>query len=107
MKAGALRERITIERFAGRTTNDLGEIVETWATLREMRAQLVEQIAEEKAEASGVAASASVTFRMRYVAGLTVADRVRHAGRVLDIAEIRELGRRGGQEVRCTVRGLA
>jgi len=107
MKAGALRERLTIERFAGRETNDLGEVAETWTTLREMRAQLVEQIAGESSEASGVAASASLTFRMRFVAGLTVADRVRHAGRVLDIAEIRELGRRGGQEIRCTVRGLA
>lgn len=107
MKAGALRERITIERFAGRMANDLGEVAETWSTLRALRAQLVEQIAGETAEASGVAASTSITFRTRYVAGLTVADRVRHADRVLDIVEVRELGRRGGHEIRCTVRGLA
>lgn len=107
MKAGALPERLTIERFAGTGRNDLGEAVETWTALRQMRAQLAEQTDGESAEGAGDVAATNLTFRMRYVAGVTVADRIAYAGRAFDILEIRELGRRGGLEIRCTARGLS
>ncbi|WP_020187102.1 head-tail adaptor protein [Methylopila sp. 73B] len=107
MRAGALRERLTIQCLAGVVTNDLGETAEQWETVKAMRGQLVEQTASESVEASGVAAVTSLVFRMRFLPGLTVAHRIVHEGRTLDVVEIKELGRRGGHEVRCTVRGLS
>lgn len=53
----------------------------------------------------GASSEAAIVFRTRYPDGFTLADRVVYAGRIHDIKELKELGRRQGLQIRTTTRG--
>jgi head-tail adaptor len=95
----ARRCLITVERST-EAANEFGGVAETWATVATVRAWIVDQGVVEADEAAGVAAPASVTLRLRPVAGLATADRITLAGRAHEIVELRDLGR-VGVEIRC------
>lgn len=99
MRSGKLDKLITLQRFTS-TVDDFGTPVETWADLAELRAQVVQATSEEFIRA-GAESETVIIFRTRFLDGVTTADRVAFAGAAYDIKETKEIGRRGGLEIRC------
>lgn len=102
IKAGKLDRQITIVREA-ETVAASGAVSKDWAPVTTTRAELVQRRADEYLTGFGEAEAGGVVFRLRYLAGISAADRVVFDGVSYDIDEIAELGRRRGLELRCTV----
>lgn len=103
MRAGTLDRRITIERVTT-TRNATGGLVETWAPLVFLRAQVVSLSTGEFVRTYGEAPEGLAIFRTRYLAGLTTADRIVYAGHTFELKEVKEVGRRKGLELRAVAR---
>lgn len=101
MRAGSLDRVITVQRQAD-TVNDYGQVVSSWGSIATLRAQLVQSSTAEFMKGFGAGTETAVVFRCRFLAGVTAADRVAYDGRIFNIVEIKELGRREGLELRCT-----
>jgi SPP1 family predicted phage head-tail adaptor len=101
MRAGDLDERITIQRSTTVIAPD-GSPIQTWAPLATVWAKVDQQGGREFFSAPQVLSERKVVFRMRWLAGLTVLDRVVHEGAVHDIEEVRRLGRKEGLELHTT-----
>lgn len=99
MRAGKLDRTITIQRFAA-TVDELGTPVQTWTDLATVRAQLVQQNTEEFIRGFGASDETAVIFRIRWLDGVTNADRIVYAGQNHNIKETKEIGRRRGLELR-------
>lgn len=99
MRAGRLDRQITIQRST-HSVNEYGTPVFAWVDVATLRAQLVEGRAEEFLAGGGATDKTLAVFRIRYLAGVTNADRVIHAGQVFNIREVKEIGRRKGLELR-------
>ena len=69
-----------------------------------VRAELVETATEEIIMAHGADAPTATVFRLRYIEGVTVADRVIFEGVVHDLKGATEIGRRRGLELRTVAR---
>ncbi|WP_242217272.1 phage head closure protein [Shinella zoogloeoides] len=104
MRAGKLDKTITIER-RGEIVDDFGTVTEGWASLATVRAQVIQQGTEEFLQNAGTDAQTAIVFRIRRLSDLTTADRVSYGGRAFDVKEIKELGRRGGLDLRCVAGG--
>lgn len=105
MRAGKLDRIITIERPTS-TVDDFGAVTEIWETITGVRAQLIEASTEEFMRGFGASSESVTVFRVRYMGGVTLADRVIYDGRAFDLKEVKELGRRAGLELRCTASGV-
>ena len=103
MRAGKLNETLTIERSTI-AVDDYGAPQETWATHATVRAQRVKLTFEEFAKAYGTASEALTVFRIRWLADISLADRVKLGSVVYDLKAIEVLGRREGLELRCIAR---
>lgn len=101
LRAGRLDRQIIIERKV-ETIAASGAVSKTWATVATIRAELVQRSTDEYLTGFGEAETGSVVFRIRYLAGITTADRVTFDGVAYDIDEIAELGRKRGLELRCS-----
>ena len=99
MQAGKLSSTITIQ-LQTETVTASGGVVKTWADLDTVRAEVVQQTATEFLTGYGEAEDGTIIFRVRFRPGITTADRVSYAGRVYDLKEIKEIGRRRGLELR-------
>nr|WP_313010700.1 phage head closure protein [Brucella intermedia] len=99
MRAGKLDRKITIERKT-KTKTPTGGIVESWLDVATMRAEIVQQSATEFLTGYGEAENGSIVFRLRYLGGITTADRVTYNGTAYNLKEIKELGRHRGLELR-------
>ncbi|MFE3837542.1 phage head closure protein [Pseudogemmobacter sonorensis] len=106
MRAGKLTKTITLQR-ATIAVDQYGTPTEGWADLATVRAQIVQASTEEFMRNFGTRTEVAVVFRIRFMDGITPADRVTHGGRVYDLKEIKELGRREGLELRCIAKGAA
>lgn len=104
MRAGKLTSTITIER-ASTTVDAYGVPQETWTTFATVRAQVITSTTEEFMRTFGASSEAAIVFRVRFLAGLTLADRITFKGRAYNLVEIKELGRRAGLDLRCTATG--
>ncbi|WP_412033152.1 phage head closure protein [Nitratireductor aquimarinus] len=102
MQAGKLDRKICIERLT-ETVSATGAISNTWTTFTIARAQIVTQSATEFLAGFGEAESGTIVFRIRYLAGITTADRITYAGQLYDLKEVTEIGRRRGLELRAVV----
>ncbi|WP_332712617.1 phage head closure protein [Pelagibacterium mangrovi] len=100
MRAGKLTHTITIQRFTS-TVDEYGTVVEDWTTLATVKTEIIQASTTEFLRSFGTSEEPAIIFRIRHKRGITLADRVMHGGNVLDIKEIRELGRRAGLELRC------
>lgn len=98
IRAGKLDRQITIERQT-ETVAVSGAVSKDWAVTATVRAELVQQSAEEFLSGFGEADKGGAVFRIRYMAGITTADRVGYDGAVYDINEVTELGRRRALEL--------
>lgn len=99
LRAGKLDREIIITRLS-ETVSDSGNVVKSWTPLHTVRAEKVELTAAENLEAFGNVAAGQVVFRLRYVDGITPADRILFDGVNFDIESVTELGRRHGLELR-------
>lgn len=99
MRAGKLDRTIVIER-ATTTVDEYGTPAEGWTTVATVRAQRVKLTTEEFIRAFGSASEAVAVFRIRYVDGLTTADRITCDGETYDLKGIEPIGRRQGLELR-------
>lgn len=84
MRAGELRERITIQQ-ATATRDAIGGEVEAWTTYAEMYAAIEPLSGRELFAAKQVAGEVSHRVRIRYHAGIVPKMRALHGARVLDI----------------------
>jgi head-tail adaptor len=105
MRAGNLDRQIEITRTTTTANPDEPWIPgdETTVTVATARAQLVQQSTEEFLRNFGEQQVAAVIFRIRYIAGIVLTDRVVYAGATYDLEEIKEIGRRKGLELRAKV----
>lgn len=99
MRAGKLDRTITIERKT-EAVADSGAVVNVWTTIATVRAEIVTASADEFLTGFGEAESGTIVFRIRYLADITTADRVSYAGKIHDLKDITEIGRRRGLELR-------
>ena len=103
MPAGARDRRISIER---KTTvkDELGDPVETWSELAPRWAHVKHQGGREFLSAGAERIEARAVFTIRYLDGLSRADRVNYGGTIYDIEAINELGRRHEQQIMAVAR---
>lgn len=98
MRPGTMDRIITIQR---RTVEDdgYGGEIETWSNLATVFAEVRQQGGREFLAADQIQADKRVVFYLRWLAGLTVLDRVEHEGALHNIQEVREIGRADGVEL--------
>ncbi|MDW4548838.1 head-tail adaptor protein [Defluviimonas sp. D31] len=103
MRAGTLDRFISIERLTENVAAS-GAVSTTWTEIAAVRAELVQQSETEALTGFGEGETTSVIFRIRYLPGMTLADRVIYAGSAYGLQEIAEIGRRRGLELRAARR---
>lgn len=90
MKAGALDQRIVIERLVegydelGQPINDWLPIVTTWAHVEPL-------VGREYLAAAALVAEVTARIRMRYRPGITAADRIIHGGTTYGITSVADV----------------
>ena len=101
MRAGNLDKVILIQRQS--TGLDLyGVPIPVWTTIATIRAQLLTPMTTHDNEgARGHVTDATVTFRMRWIAGIGLENRISYDGRTFTIRQIIEIGRRVGLDLMC------
>jgi len=104
MRAGDLDRRITIERFTETQAPD-GSPIQTWEPLATVWAKVDQQGGQEFFASVQEVSERKVVFRIRWIEGLTVLDRVMLDGAEHDIHEVRRLGRKEGVELHTTAAG--
>ncbi|MCB1522490.1 MAG: phage head closure protein [Rhodoblastus sp.] len=102
LRSGAFDRVVTIERMTT-TVDDYGAPQQAWVPVIAVHAQLIQATAKEFIRDFGAASVATCIFRIRYVAGITLADRVVYDGGDYHIKEVAEIGRRRGLELRCVL----
>ena len=102
MRAGKLDRLIIIERPTENVAPS-GAVSTGWAQIAVVRAELVQRTADEFLTGFGEAETGSAVFRIRYMDGITTADRVVFDGGTYDIDEIAEIGRRRALELRTVI----
>lgn len=103
MRAGKLDRRVTIQR-ATTASNSFNEPIETWADVATVWGQQRPNRGNERFAAQEVAGSAVMTFQIRYRSDVTVKDRLSYDGRLWNILDVRELGRREATEIDAVAR---
>lgn len=108
MRAGRMDRRVAIHQ-AEITQSDSGQETRTWSTLTTVWAEKVENRGQERFAAQQLVGHAVKTFRLRWSSAiaseLTNEHRISFDGRLFDITDIRELGRREGIEIDCYASG--
>ena len=100
LRAGQLDRTVTIEG-ASDAIDANGTPIQTWTTLASVRAQLLEMSSTDYMRAQGASFEKVVIFRIRWLPGVTLENRVLYNGDRYLIKDIKELGRKVGLELRC------
>jgi len=88
MMPSDLTQRVTIERLADAGQDDYGQPIESWLTVGIVWAAVEPQAGREFVAAGALQAELIVKVRIRYLAGITSADRVTHDGRTYNITAV-------------------
>jgi SPP1 family predicted phage head-tail adaptor len=100
MRAGNLDRVIQIERSS--TALDLyGVPFTAWTTFATMRAQKLENAISDREGARGDTTDNVITFRMRWIDGVTLEHRVSYQDQPFKITTIKEIGRGIGLDLQC------
>lgn len=102
MKASPLDRIVTIERETVTGEDPFGSPIVEWSAWAAVPAQVVTQSGREYVAAAAVQNEARVLFRMRWLDGVSVQDRVHYDGTLHNIEAVKELGRREGTELHTT-----
>lgn len=100
IRSGKLTHVITIES-AATTVNAAGTPSQSWSVLATLRAEKLEQSAEEFLRNPGETTVETLIFRTRFFNGLTDEDRVSFNGLPFDIQKVVTIGRDRGLEIHC------
>lgn len=99
MQAGKLQQPIELQR----QTEVFGPgrmVVKTWTTYARGKAELRQAGVSEFLTTYGEGVSNNAVFLIRWLPGVTLTDRIIHAGKVWHIVAIAEIGRKKGLELR-------
>lgn len=107
MRAGRLDRRIRIFKYGPGEDDGWGNPAPGFTLQGTYRAEIIQGSSEEFFRAGGVAEVQSILFRVRYLDGISTADRVAFEGAYFNILETKEIGRRKGLEIRCVSTGEA
>jgi SPP1 family predicted phage head-tail adaptor len=100
MRAGNLDRVIEIQSRS--TGPDVyGTPIDVWTTFATMRAQKRENAINDREGARGDTTDTVITFRMRWLDGVTLDNRVSYQGHAFTIRQIKEIGRRVGLDITC------
>ena len=99
MRAGKLDRKITIQ-WKSDNVSAAGNVASTWTDFDTVRAELVQPSVSETLTGYGEADMNNVVFRIRYKAGISTAFRILFDGKLFNIKEIVEIGRKRGLELR-------
>ena len=100
MRSGNLDRVIRIERRT--TALDLwGKPIDTWTLVATVRAQKLENAVNDREGARGDTTDNVITFRMRWLYGVTLDNRVTYQDQQFKIMTIKEISRRVGLDVTC------
>ncbi|WP_236019339.1 phage head closure protein [Fuscibacter oryzae] len=99
MQAGKLQQPIELQHLS-ETVSASGHAVQTWATYASGRAELRQAGVSEFLTTYGEGVTNNAVFVIRWIPGVTVADRIVHAGKAWNIVAVAEIGRRKGLELR-------
>lgn len=99
--AGAFDRRVDIERLTQLRDAGTNAVVESWAVfLPGVPASVRQAPGREFLEANQITSERRAVFTIRYT-DVTVIDRVSYEGRLYNISDVRELGRRRFLELQC------
>lgn len=90
MKAGALDQRIVIERLV-EGYDELGQPINTWLPIVQTWAHVQPLVGREYLAAGALLSEVTARVRMRYRPGITAADRVIHDGKVYGITSVADV----------------
>ena len=96
MRAGLLRERVTIESVT-ETRDAFGGVVQSWSTFATVWARVVSAKGDEAIRAAAEQAQHAVRFQLRWLDGVTPAMRLAWDGRTYDIRDVDESLRHRGE----------
>lgn len=99
MQAGKLQQPIDLLRMA-EAIRPSGAAVQTWTTYASGRAEIRQAGVSEFLTTYGEGVTNNAVFLIRWIPGVSVADRIMHAGKVWNIVALAEIGRRRGLELR-------
>lgn len=100
MRSGKLDRTITFQRKA-ETVSPTGTVTNAWTDFATVRAELLRAALGDQATSAGEGQGETIAFRLRYVPGVSVADRVLFDGQSYGIKSIQEFGRRRILEITC------
>lgn len=93
MRAGQLRKKVTIERYAT-ARGSYGEEVETWSTLLAVWAAIEPISGSEGIQGGALDAKVTHLITMRHT-DITQADRITWSSRTFNISRVLDIGERG------------
>lgn len=99
MQAGKLQHSVELQRM----TEELGPgrvPVQTWSIYAIVRAEIRQAGISEFLTTYGEGVSNNAVFLIRWIPGVSVADRIVHGGKAWNIVAIAEIGRKQGLELR-------
>lgn len=100
MRAGNLDRVIQIEREL--TALDIyGAPIRAWTAFAAVRAQVLQFAIDDREGARGNTTDKTITFRMRFLDGVTIDNRVAYQDQTYAIRQIKEIGRRVGLDIVC------
>jgi SPP1 family predicted phage head-tail adaptor len=100
MRAGTLDRVIEIQ--SGYSEIDYrGVPIDTWTTIATMRAQVLQIATDDREDARGHTSDKTITFRTRWLDGVTLENRIIYQGNQFAIRQIKEIGRRVGLDITC------
>lgn len=101
MKSGKMRHVIRLQE-AGTTLTPAGTPVQTWTTIATLRAELVQQSAQEFLNAQGATGEALAVFRIRTLSVVLLSWRLLLGAEAFNIRDVVVIERGRGLELRCT-----
>src|SRR3954447_24189963 len=93
MRAGNLDRVIEIQRRS--TGLDLyGTVIDVWITFATMRAEVLQFATDDREGERGNTTDTMITFRTRWLDGVTLDNRVSYEGAAFTMRQVKEIGRR-------------
>jgi head-tail adaptor len=105
MRSGKLDRRLQIERQEEglEAIDEFGRVTLRHQPVVLVRAELLEHLAQESTRPPGASTEITLAFRMRYRPCIRPGDRARYCDQVLEIREVKDIGRRKVLEIVCKV----
>jgi head-tail adaptor len=101
MRAGNLDRVILIESPNAPTIDVFGIQTQTWNTVATLRAQKLENAIVDREGQRGDTTDNTITFRARWLNGVTLECRVTYESQHFKIMSLKEIGRHVGLDITC------